>query len=340
VALYFSLLAFRFLLLPNYISKHKKDLPDAFLQGVKSPSLDFERIKIKLTKKEKQVRKNFADKHSKSKAWLEKNEVNLKNLRETSRKALTAGIVSGSLLLSAGSENPDHLLPAAKKPQHLLASKDIFKSFRKALAVKLKQFIPEGLRPLKKEEETGIEKAVKESMGVEAKFELEGNRLNTSYGLIGGEQHLKRYPGDHLALHDEFVESGMAPNLGAFGHFASGASEFTTKEAQQEKYYVVTQTFMIPNWERKWTWLKDWLKFRKVLVINPNSGQAVVAIIGDSGPATWTGKQFGGSPEVMHHIGYGEGPRKGEIIMMFIDDPEDKVPLGPVQHFEQMDSRV
>lgn len=54
------------------------------------------------------------------------------------------------------------------------------------------------------------------------------------------------------------------------------------------------------------TYLRDWYKHRKVLIVNTENGNAVVAAIGDSGPAAWTGKQFGGSPEVMEHLG---GPR-------------------------------
>ena len=59
--------------------------------------------------------------------------------------------------------------------------------------------------------------------------------------------------------------------------------------------------------------------------------RSVVAAIADSGPAMWTGKNFGGSPEVMDYLG---GPRykKGPVIVFFVDDPENKIPLGPVEY--------
>lgn len=67
-----------------------------------------------------------------------------------------------------------------------------------------------------------------------------------------------------------------------------------------------------------------------MLVFNPNTGRAVVAVIGDAGPAVWTNKQLGGSPEVMKHLERVDGKAKGKVLYFFIDDPEDKIPLGPI----------
>ena len=97
-----------------------------------------------------------------------------------------------------------------------------------------------------------------------------------------------------------------------------------------EKYYAVVQTLYLPTWQKDLKFLRDWYKFRKVLIINVETGVAVTAAIGDAGPANWTGKQFGGSPEVMYHLGLAGGPRRGKVLLLFIDDPENKIPLGPV----------
>ena len=67
-------------------------------------------------------------------------------------------------------------------------------------------------------------------------------------------------------------------------------------------------------------------------MVNPDNGAAVVAVIGDAGPAKWTGKQFGGSPEVMHDLGFYPKKTKGKTIVLFLDDPDNEVPLGPVKH--------
>ena len=70
---------------------------------------------------------------------------------------------------------------------------------------------------------------------------------------------------------------------------------------------------------------------QKCLGVNPKTGQSVVTDIGDAGPAQWTGKHLGGSPEVMQALGYHTGPRKGAVLYFFINDPGDTIPLGPIK---------
>ena len=131
-----------------------------------------------------------------------------------------------------------------------------------------------------------------------------------------------RYPGDTLDQHDAELASGIAPGRGAWGYFDN---------PQYEKYYIAVQTLYLPTWEQDVVFLRDWYKHRKVLIVNTQNGNAVVAAIADSGPAAWTGKVFGGSPEVMEYLG---GPRykKGPVVLFFVDDPDNKVPLGPVEY--------
>ena len=87
---------------------------------------------------------------------------------------------------------------------------------------------------------------------------------------------------------------------------------------------------MTPGFAENFVKYRDFFKFRKMLVVNPKTGQAVVAVIGDAGPAEWTGKHLGGSPEVMDALGLADGPRKGPVLYFFIDDPKNEVRLGPV----------
>ena len=58
----------------------------------------------------------------------------------------------------------------------------------------------------------------------------------------------------------------------------------------------------------------------------------MVCDVGDAGPAEWTGKQFGGSPEVMKELNLHQGPRKGLVLMLFVDDQNNEVPLGPINY--------
>ena len=69
------------------------------------------------------------------------------------------------------------------------------------------------------------------------------------------------------------------------------------------------------------------------MVINTKNGNAVVASIADAGPAAFTGKHFGGSPEVMEYLG-GSRYKKGAVLLFFVDDPENKISLGPVKYNE------
>jgi hypothetical protein len=176
-----------------------------------------------------------------------------------------------------------------------------------------------------------VEKIIKDNTNISTKAYYQGQSLNHTLGFVGFEQHLKRFPGDSLNQHDEIQEAGMAPGLGAFGYFTNDASTFTTTDYLREKYYCVVQTLYLENWNSDYKMLKDFYKFRKMLIVNPVNGEAVVCAIGDAGPAEWTGKQFGASPEAMQALDLNKGPRKGLILMLFVDDPNNLIPLGPIK---------
>ncbi|MBI4039252.1 hypothetical protein HY388_00290 [Candidatus Daviesbacteria bacterium] len=179
---------------------------------------------------------------------------------------------------------------------------------------------------------------IRQLLGFSITGQLEGKRLNVNYGNIGAEQHLARYPGDNMTVHfdndsarQEFTDSGMAPGRGAWGWWANSQSELTPGAIEQEKWYVAVQTFLSPGWDTNYREFYDWFRYRKVLVINPVTNRAVVAVVGDAGPATWTGKKFGGSPEVMAALRSQDGSAKGPVLIYFLDDHDDKIPLGPVR---------
>ena len=121
----------------------------------------------------------------------------------------------------------------------------------------------------------------------------------------------------------------MAPGLGAWGYFSHSKQELTPDLVETEKWYAVVQTLYLPDWNKRQPHLKNWYKYRKVLIVNTDNGNAVVASIADSGPAAWTGKQYGGSPEVMNHLG-GDRYTKGSVVVFFVDDPDNEIPLGSV----------
>lgn len=177
-----------------------------------------------------------------------------------------------------------------------------------------------------------LSQIILDQTGIKAVSQLDGNQLNHQVGFTGYEQHLSRYPQDTIGAHDEQIQAGLAPGRGAFGYFADSQAQFTTQDYLREKYYFVAQLHLLPGWSGNYHHLKDWYKFRKMIMINPENGKAVVGVLGDAGPAEWTGKQFGASPEVMSHLDLTTGKKKGLVLLLFIDDPDNQVPLGPVKN--------
>lgn len=214
------------------------------------------------------------------------------------------------------------------------------------LSKELEKVVPKETRPLTAEEERKVEQLVEENLGIKIKAEIDGKRLNTTYGMIGGEQHLYRYPGDTVYAHAHdatdwamYGGSGIAPGLGAWGYFAPSKEAFTAEDEANERYYLAVQTFLSPGFSERVAEYRDFYKYRKMLVVNPKTGQTVIADIADAGPAAWTGKTLGGSPEVMHELGLASGPRKGAVLYFFLDDSESNMALGPVKSESEIASR-
>lgn len=275
----------------------------------------FEHLKNKWTARQKSLENNFWDVHGNS-------------LRQ-----IALGSLGGLLLLS-----PPHnqQIPS----NNLIVSRDdALKGYDKnvLLAQQLSDDIPKEVRPLEEDEEKKITETLSRNFGFKVTAELNDIRLNRNYGLIGGEQHLYRYPGDNLYAHAEtsvdwakYSGSGIAPGLGAWGYFAHSKESLTEQDKIKERYYLAIQTFLAPGFAENVGKYRDFFKFRKMLIVNPKTGQAVIAVIGDAGPAEFTGKHLGGSPEVMDMVGLAEGSRKGPVLYFFIDDPKDEIPLGPI----------
>lgn len=280
----------------------------------------YEHLRKKWTARSKNLQENLFDKH-----------------KEVGRQLTLSGI-GGLLLLTTPAT---HLL--SQVPQFTQGQIEKEKDTNAEMVEKLKDKLPEQVRPLSPDEENKISDLLTAQFGFSVKAQIDGKRLNRTYGLIGGEQHLYRYPGDNLYKHADnatdwamYGPAGMAPGLGAWGYFAPSETQFSEKDKQREEYYLVVQTYLSPGFAENVKDYRDFFKYRKMLVVNPKTGQSIVADIADAGPAQWTGKHLGGSPEVMHYLGLAEGPRKGEVLYFFIDDPGDKIPLGPIKVPERL----
>lgn len=268
--------------------------------------------------------------HIQKRLWKEHGKV-LRHIQKNA-KQFTVSSLAGLLMLVS----PMTQLPVSELK--IVKEKPIVSDLtnQQGFLVDLASTVPSEVRELTPQEEASVAAVLTEHTGIKVAPELQGIRLNRTYGYIGKEQHLARYPGDTIQNHIDdpanaarVISDGMAPGLGGWGYFMTDG-KFTPEDAQREKYYIAVQTFMAPGWSENVGKYSEFFKWRKMLVVNPQNGKAVVAVIGDAGPAVWTGKQLGGSPEVMDYLGRVDGAQKGPVLYFFIDDPGNNVPLGPV----------
>jgi hypothetical protein len=285
----------------------------------------FHHLKKKWAKKHKILTEQLWGKHKDSLEWL-----------HNSTKNAVVGSMAGILMLAQPANSnilAQNFLPSdSKKPKEEKPAKS-----KTQLITELTPILPSAVQELTPEQEQQISSVLTDYFNMNVKSILENKRLNRSYGYIGAEQHLMRYPGDTMDSHfdtqeevEQFYKSGMAPGRGAWGYFAPSAQEMTEQDKQREKYYIAVQTFLSPGWNENVNEYYNFFKYRKMLVVNPENGKAMVVVIGDAGPAAFTGKHLGGSPEVMQFLERVDGGAKGPVLYFFIDDPENKIPLGPI----------
>ena len=281
---------------------------------------------IALLEKRSQTIHGRLTKNPHAKRFFKKSSLIADDLRQRSSRLLAGAGLVGTLL--AVPMQPNANLSAA--PQEITTTNTLTQ--KQQLITDLQDLLPHQPSKITTQGSDIIQKIIKKDLNIDASAYYQGQSLNHTVGFIGYEQHLKRFPGDSLAQHDAQQEAGMAPGLGAFGYFSQDSSKFTTTDYQREKYYCVVQTLYLENWNADFKTLREFYKFRKMLIVNPANGQAVVCDIGDAGPAEWTGKQFGASPEAMRALGLDTGPRKGFVMMLFVDDPNNQIPLGPINY--------
>ncbi len=271
------------------------------------------------------LRQKWSGRHRSLQENLWKKHGNVLEKLRSSSKQIIAGSLASIILLSRPLSEASLVRNFSLLPVHVLKAAPV--SRKDELIASLLLALPKTVEPLSSEQETNVTQILTKMFNFPVTAELDGKRLNRNYGLIGAEQHLARYPGDTMATHFDnpqdrrFYSSGMAPGLGGWGYFDN---------SEQEKYYIAVPVFLSPGWPEKKMDLVNFFRFRKMLVVNPQNGKAIVADIGDSGPAEWTGKHLGGSPEVMSYLEREDGAARGPVLYFFIDDPDNKIPLGPI----------
>jgi len=164
-----------------------------------------------------QARLHFQKKYPIAHQFLLEKGVEISKLRQHSAKLISAGALTGTLLLAppTGIGQLPSPTEVSKSIDELLKDKDPNSLPQKEFIDSLDTMLPEAIRPLSRDEEKRLEQVIKDITNIPAKATLEGEHLNTTYGYIGAEQHLKRYPGDILENHGPYYKEGIAPGLGA-----------------------------------------------------------------------------------------------------------------------------
>ena len=298
----------------------------------KNQSKQFEALSEKLEQRKAEHIEELKGKHKEVVRWAKKKGINTEEVIQKSAKGLATGFAAGAMILSSGVPSP--MDKESQKPSgnelkrdlddrtvevSITAKKDVSKEIQKELST------------VSPHNEKVVQKKLNNVLNIPVKAELDGIRLNTTYGIMGYESHLTRYPGDNISTHfvsnldyQKYGHASMAGGPGAWGYIAQSKSAISKKDIEREKYYLVAQTFESPNWGS--SQVKKWFRHRKMVVVNPQNGSVVVGVLEDAGPEIQTGKKFGGSPEVMELLGFSGGGNN--VYMYFVDDPKDKIPLG------------
>lgn len=284
----------------------------------------------KLNEYYQHVRDRFHLEHNELSKWLEAHAIELHQLTLSSKNVVTAVSLAGALALNkpVDAQVVDQLQSKLGE-HHDETLAEVTQEEYQAIITKMKGYVTQPPGHLAEQEELYLEQQLSDLLGFEVTAELDGHSLNHSIGVMGGEQHLPRFPGDSIDQHDAFPEAGITANRGAFGWFTE-SGVLTERAIAREKYYFAVQTLYLPDWNTNHKELKPWYAFRKMIAINPAEQLAVVGVVADAGPAQWVNKQFGGSPEVIREGKIWSKDSRGRVLLYFVDDPEDTIPLGVI----------
>lgn len=198
-----------------------------------------------------------------------------------------------------------------------------------AVMDKMAEMVQQPAGHLQRQDELYLEQQLTDLFGFEISAELEGIRLPHSIGIMQAMPHLRRHPTDVLTSHQRVRSAGIRQARGSFGWFTE-MGQLTEAGVLQEEYYFAVQADFLSGWQSSPSLLKNWLKFRKMVMINPADQRAVVGCIGDLGPSEWMHYQFGGSPETIVDGKVWSPQTRGHVLLFFINDPMNQVQLGPL----------
>lgn len=187
--------------------------------------------------------------------------------------------------------------------------------------------LPVGHAP--KEEELYLEQQLTDMFGFEVVSQLEDHRLDHTLGVMAALPHLKRFPQDTLADHQQYPEAGLGQTRGGFGWFTIGG-ELTPLAIAREKYTFSVQVDLLSSRKSDYHSQMNWFGWKKMIMINPAEQRAVVGCVGDIGPRSWLQHQFGATPEVIRQGKVWSPRTNGKVFLFFLNDLDDQIPYGVI----------
>ncbi|NCS86944.1 MAG: hypothetical protein GW773_03800 [Candidatus Pacebacteria bacterium] len=262
-------------------------------------------------------------------SWLQDRNLKVENLGEFDPTESNRSIVSNNSVESKVINEFNQISSKEK----LLESKISAEEFN-SIFEKLNDLLSLPAGQLENQSELYLEQQLSDLLGFDIVANLDDHRLNHSTGVMGSEAHLKRSPNDQLKNHLNLLEAGLDRSRSAFGWFVNHGD--ITKEAEDfEKYYFSLQLYQLQDWNTNFKDLKSWYKFRKMVVINPAEKIAIVGVVGNIDHKNQFQHQFGASPEVIIKGRIWSPKSQGKVLIMFVDDPKNEVPLGPI-YFDKL----
>src|SRR6266566_2772080 len=148
----------------------------------------FDNLKNRWTDRRVELQKSLLQKNKDALEWITKHAV--------------IGSVGGFALLTTPAVNV-HL------PNHIASAQEQFAQdidTKMFLIADLSHSLPDTVQPLTLLQEETIAQTLTRHFGFRVTPYLQHKRLNTSYGYIGQEQHLARFPGDTMTNHFDTEE--------------------------------------------------------------------------------------------------------------------------------------
>lgn len=182
---------------------------------------------------------------------------------------------------------------------------------------------------LEKQDLLYLEQQLTDIFGFEVTSQLEGRDLPFIIGTMAAAPHNKRFPSDQLTDHGRYLEAGMAPTRTQFGWMLD-SGQLSDTAVNQEAFGISLPLTYLPEWQTGHQDIKSWFKFRKVVVINPFELRAVVCAVNHIAPVSTLKYQFEGSPELIRMGSIWSPKTQGRVIVLFVNDEQNQVPLGPI----------